>query len=96
MTYTELGKAESDDPRAVATRKRDALLQTFGNLTLLSQPLNSSVSNSNWTVKRPEILSHSLLPLNLQLATVDTWDENSITQRGEDLLQRALKLWQRS
>lgn len=96
MTNTELWDAEADDPTALATRKRNMMVQTFGNLTLVSQALNSAASNSNWTVKRPEILSHSLLPLNQQLATVDTWDESSIAQRSEDLLHRALKLWPRS
>lgn len=96
MTNTGLWNAESDDPRTLATRKRNMMLQTFGNLTLVSQALNSAASNSNWTLKRPEILSHSLLPLNQQLATVGTWDESSIAQRSEDLLHRALTLWPRS
>jgi hypothetical protein len=48
MCYYELIDADEDDPRAIATRERNALLQTFGNLTILTFALNSSVSNSPW------------------------------------------------
>ena len=57
-------EAASDDPRAVATRKRGDALQTLGNLTLLSTALNSAQSNLGWNEKRPEIMKHSLLPIN--------------------------------
>src|SRR5262249_47598145 len=41
-----------------ATEKRDRAKHTFGNLTLLTQPLNSSVSNSAFEIKKPEILRY--------------------------------------
>lgn len=96
MTQTQLWNADAGDEQALATRKRNRVLQTFGNLTLLSQASNSSTSNSNWTTKRPAILSHSLLPINQQLSNVDVWDEEAIAKRGEELLMRALKLWPRA
>jgi Protein of unknown function (DUF1524) len=93
MNYYELTDADEDDPRAIATRKRNALLQTFGNLTILTCALNSSVSNSPWLAKRPELLRHSLLPINQQLYNQDVWDEAAIAKRSDELLTRALKLW---
>ena len=93
LTPSELWIASKDDERAQATRQRNAALQTFGNLTILSQALNSSVSNSAWPVKRPKLLLHSLLPINQQLNDLASWDEDAITARSEALLKRALSIW---
>lgn len=95
MTGQELWEAEDDDPRAAATRARHAVLQTLGNLTILTQPLNSAVSNSDWERKKPEMLLHSLLPINQSLHRVTNWDEVAIQKRGEELFQRALEIWPR-
>jgi hypothetical protein len=93
MTIKEFFEADPTDPRAIATQKRKSALQTLGNLTILTQPLNSSVSNSAWEVKKPELLRHSLLPINQQLYEVDVWDETAIENRSKELFQRAVKLW---
>jgi Protein of unknown function (DUF1524) len=85
-----------DDPRAVATRKREAALQTLGNLTILSTGLNSAQSNLPWCQKLPEMKKHSLLPLNQSLFEVEVWDEDAIKKRGEDLFGVALKIWPRA
>jgi hypothetical protein len=85
----------ADSPAAAASRARNAALQTIGNLTILTQGLNSAISNAAWHAKRPELLRHSLLPINQQLHDVAIWDEAAIAKRGDDLLQRALKLWPR-
>ena len=95
MRVDELLSADAKDPRAIATRIRNAVLQTIGNLTILSQALNSAASNSAWTVKKPELLRHSLLPINQQLQDKVAWDEDAITARSEALFQRAIKLWPR-
>jgi uncharacterized protein with ParB-like and HNH nuclease domain len=91
----QLIDASADDPTAILQRARQRALQTFGNLTILTQPLNSSVSNSAWSKKRPAIMNASLLPINQQLNTADTWDEKAISKRGDDLLKRALTIWPR-
>jgi uncharacterized protein with ParB-like and HNH nuclease domain len=95
LGMVELSQALQGDPRAEATRKRNAAAQTFGNLTILTQALNAAASNSPWTKKRPELLRHSLLPINQQLQSVDIWDEEAISTRSEELFQRALLLWPR-
>lgn len=87
--------ADQHDPRFIATRLRDAAVQTFGNLTIITQPLNSSVSNSAWSVKKPALLQSSLLPINSMLSSVDSWNEDSIEKRGKTLLAHALKIWPR-
>lgn len=92
LSSFELWEA-ADDPRAEATRRRNAAVQTLGNLTILTQPLNSAVSNSSWGEKKPELLLHSLLPINQNLHNVEVWDETAIQKRGEELFQRAIKIW---
>lgn len=93
MSWQELYDAPSDDPRAVATMARDRALHTIGNLTVLTQALNSSVSNGAWAEKKPALLQASLLPINLQLRGYEAWDEDAITRRGAELLERALRIW---
>lgn len=76
-----------------ATAKRDLAKHTFGNLTLLTQPLNSSVSNSAFEIKKPEILKYSALALNRYFQDKDVWDEGLITTRGEMLFAYASERW---
>jgi len=92
MSFEESWNADSTDPRAVATRQRNAAVQTFGNLTVVTQVLNATASNSDWTTKK-SILRDSLLPINCRLQDFDTWDESAIATRGKILFQHALKLW---
>jgi hypothetical protein len=46
LSLPQIATEEKPDPRAQASRQRNQLLQTFGNLTILTQALNSSVSTS--------------------------------------------------
>jgi hypothetical protein len=83
----------------VMTVEDEALVDSFGNLTLLTQGLNSAISNGPFHLdggqrcKRSEILQHSLLNLNAFLATTTRWDVPSIHRRGEALLEHALRIW---
>lgn len=93
MDWYELSKAEEGSARAKATRRRESLIHTIGNLTILTQPLNSAVSNSAWSEKKGEILKSSILPLNGQLYDVESWGEAEIEERGKELLKRAKGIW---
>lgn len=84
---------ELDAQRVALSDKRDKLLQTLGNLTLMTQPLNSSVSNLPWKDKREEIIACSMLPISVDLRTAKVWDEDTILHRSEMLLERAMKVW---
>lgn len=90
-----LQQADDSDPRVTATRRRNALLQTLGNLTILTQPLNSAASNDNWIAKRSELLKSSLLPINQALQSCEVWDEDVIEERSREQFLRALRLWPR-
>jgi len=76
-----------------ATPKRDGAKHAFGNLTLLTQPLNSYVSNSPFEIKKSEILKNSALALNRYFQDKDVWDEDLIVARGEMLFAYASERW---
>jgi hypothetical protein len=96
LTMMELFQAPENDPRSRATRKREAAIQTLGNLTILSTSLNSAQNNYGWKQKRPAMMKHSLLPLNQSLLEMEIWDESTISKRGEDLFKHALPIWPRA
>ncbi|WP_426032857.1 DUF262 domain-containing protein [Cypionkella sp. TWP1-2-1b2] len=95
MDFMQLYTAAETDPRAVGSRARNIAKDTLGNLTILTTELNSSQSNLAWNTKKPEMMKHSLLPINLSLFEKETWNEQQIAERGEQLFIRAQNLWPR-
>ncbi|TRL25158.1 DUF262 domain-containing protein [Methylosinus sporium] len=87
--------AADDDPRARSTAERNRAVQNIGNLTILTLSMNAAQSNCAWNEKRPELMKHSLLPINQALNEADEWNEDKIAARAEDLFARALTLWPR-
>ncbi|MDA5240519.1 HNH endonuclease family protein, partial [Agrobacterium sp. MAFF310724] len=73
--------------------ERDAIIDRLGNLTLLTQSLNSSVSNGPYSIKMPAVRSHSSLALNRELHSYDDWNEKTVAVRGNALFNTALKIW---
>lgn len=76
-----------------AEDRRNRLLNTLGNLTLLTGALNAAVSNGPYAEKRPEIARHSLLLLNGWFQDHLEWDEGRIEERGRALFEHARRLW---
>lgn len=72
---------------------RNGVVNTLGNLTLLTQKLNSSVSNGPYATKMPAVRAHSSLALNRDLNGWNHWDEETIRQRGEMLFKAARRVW---
>jgi len=82
--------------------ERERAINTFGNLTLVTQRLNPALSNGPWSTnedlendkgKRAEILRHAGLGMTRMLVDYKTWDEKAIRKRGETLFKAALKAW---
>ena len=71
---------------------RSRTIQTFGNLTLVTDSLNPSLGNNSWTTKRKR-LAGSLLALNRKVAEQDIWNEQSIEARAADLAQISTQRW---
>lgn len=79
----------------VGEAERDRLIHTLGNLTLLSTKLNSKVSNGAWAVKRVGIKDHDVLKLNLEIVSnaPEVWDEATISERTDELIDQILQIW---
>ena len=78
--------------------ERDRLVQTLGNLTLLSTKLNSSVSNGPWmgeSGKSSALTEHDVLLLNkrVQDSGKNGWSEELIRARTEELTSMILDIW---
>jgi hypothetical protein len=82
-------------PAEEAKGRRELLLHTIGNLTLLTKRLNPSVSNGPWEDKRRAILKHSALNLNRPLGDIAEWGEATIEARGRQLFKVARQIWPR-
>jgi hypothetical protein len=77
-----------------ATRAR--LVHTLGNLTLLTQGLNSSISNGPFANKQVEIENKSDLRLNAPFrgqSAKTVWAESDILERGKVLFKSASEIW---
>lgn len=93
QSWEEHWPLPADKDQVTARVERETLLHTFGNLTLLTQKLNSAVSNGAYATKRPEIALQSKLQLNTHFQTCMAWDENAIRGRGEQLFKVAQREW---
>ncbi len=85
---------------AKAIERRNALIHTIGNLTLLNEKLNPAQSNKAWINtedeadgKREALRDHSVLFLNKQLCEKERWDEDAIEGRAAELFDIATSLW---
>lgn len=82
-----------DDEDATAHRER--AVHTIGNLTLVNNRLNPSLSNAPWNSKREALADHSVLFLNKLLVNRGplVWDEVAIEERAQWLHRKAIKVW---
>lgn len=76
-----------------AKLERNRKIKTLGNLTLVTQPLNSSMKNGPWTQKRESLKAHSHLKITSEYIEKGDWNESEISQRAADLASIALKIW---
>ena len=84
---------EENDTHLGQIVRRQRLLNTFGNLTILAKPLNSSVSNGPFCAKREALNDHSLLVMNREIIKEEDWGEDQIDIRGRKLFEVATVLW---
>lgn len=85
---------EDDEDPAL---RRDRLLHTMGNLTLVTKRLNSSMTNAGLEDKRDALATHSTLFLNKDVldASASGWDEVRIVERSNRLCDVAIRVWPR-
>ena len=84
-------------PKCVETEQgrneRNKLVHTVGNLALVTQKLNSSMSNSPWESKRKVLMEHTVMNMNSELWDISNWDENSILNRSRRMAELVSKRW---
>ncbi|MGH3599558.1 MAG: HNH endonuclease family protein, partial [Pseudonocardiaceae bacterium] len=97
------------DGEPLAAAARDRMVQTLGNLTLVTAKLNPSLANLPWLDddatqikprsegKRTQLDQHSLLLLNRELVKrhPDRWTEDDIASRGKALSAAVAVIWPR-
>lgn len=79
--------------RVTSTETRNHIVHSVGNLTLVNQRLNSSMSNDSWESKRVELLEHSVMALNSELTAKNQWNEDSILARSRRMGKLIIKCW---
>ena len=84
----------------VNQEKRDLIIHTIGNLTLVKGKFNSAQSNRGWCStpttkvgKREQLKEHSVLMMNKLITKEKNWTETEIQNRSEVLFEKARKLW---
>ena len=83
---------EGNDKNA-ATYQRNTLIHSIGNLTLVTQKLNSSMSNDPWQGKRDELQKYAVLKLNNELLSKPSWDETTIRCRSQRMAELVSERW---
>lgn len=83
------------DDQVDAEELREAHINRLGNLTLVTDKLNPSLSNSGWAKKRPALNKHSVLLVNRQIVdqNPETWDEGCIDSRSLQLAEQIVRIW---
>jgi hypothetical protein len=87
-----LGVLVTDESMAAEIANRERLIHTLANLTLLTNPGNSSAGRSNFETKKVR-LRDSLLRMNIEIAKKPQWIEAEILKRGDALADLAIGLW---
>lgn len=88
------------EPSGELAEHRDKVFLTLGNLAIISGPLNSSISNSEWSVKlNGKGKKDGLKKLGSGIVTHEdvidkkVWDESYIKQRAENLFKWISMYW---
>lgn len=87
--------------RIKAIENRRKVIQTMGNLTLVTTPLNSSMQDSAFRSKRIDILDNNSIQLNSyfldfkDVEHIDIWAEEDINKRAKLLFEIAKTIWLR-
>jgi uncharacterized protein with ParB-like and HNH nuclease domain len=73
-------------------KSRNQAIHCFGNLTIVTQPLNAAMRNAPFNEKKAE-LRNSVLILNRYFDDLDNWDEKEMDRRATSLFSKAKHIW---
>ena len=68
-----------------AMQRREYLLHTVGNLTLVTDRLNPAMSNGSWPRKKAALAEHTRLAMNRKLLALNEWGEAAVETRSKGL-----------
>jgi len=86
-------------PSGVNSEDRDRKLKTLGNLTIITQSLNASVRDSEWSKKISGVSDNGLKYYSAGIETISSfldspsWSEDDISKRANYLFEKAKALW---
>ena len=72
--------------------RRNAVINTLPNLTLLTPPANSQIGNTDFSNKKTRLMD-SLLKTNVAIASEPDWHEDAMRRRAAELTILATRLW---
>lgn len=81
------------NPTEALRQRRDDYVNRIGNLTLITKPLNASLSNAAWPAKRKSLNQHDVLLINSHVQDIDVWDESTIDARGTEIAEVVVQRW---
>lgn len=73
-------------------QQRRTLIHSIGNLTAVTQALNTAMRNAGFADKK-QYFRESVLALNRYFDQISDWNERAIEERADSLLQHAHTLW---
>ncbi|MEZ5055508.1 MAG: DUF262 domain-containing HNH endonuclease family protein [Saprospiraceae bacterium] len=87
-------------PKEITPEERDKKLLTLGNLTIITQSLNTSIRDANWEIKKcGNGKNHGLKVFSGGIETLapyleeKEWNEETIEKRAGDLYEKSVKQW---
>lgn len=87
-------KPQGGSADETATQRRNRLIHTIGNLTLVNPKLNSKLKNDPWKDKRGTLKEHSKLYLsNSLIEHTKQWNEGAIMARSEQMAEILMCVW---
>lgn len=78
-----------------AIRRRAKAVPTLGNLTLLNLSVNREAQNKAFPIKKNLLIANTVLRLNGDLMSRESWDEDAISVRARRMADVAAKLYPR-
>ncbi|XHS33953.1 HNH endonuclease family protein [Pseudoxanthomonas sp. UC29_72] len=92
-THWALPEGLGELERQKAIIRRNRLLHSIGNLTLITGSFNSKQQNYGWSEKKAELIKFSKLNLTQYFHDIDRWDEDAINKRTEHLFVHMKEIW---
>ena len=89
--HPELGSeiAKSEE----AQQRRRHLVDSIGNLTLVSRKLNSALSNGPFDKKRSKLNEYSVMLMNKDIEKKRRWSEDDIVRRSRAMAKLCTQIW---